>query len=56
MTDEPTSAADFEITGPDDNGHAWLEHPNAALNLGPWEDAAEKFCTWLGAVEYEPRT
>jgi hypothetical protein len=47
----------FEITGPDEGGYVWIVSPPGdpnitMLNLGKYEDVAEKLSQWLGANDY----
>lgn len=49
----------FDLEGPDDNGDVFVCSPEGrdvwCHNLGPWQDAAEIMCEWLGSVEYLER-
>jgi hypothetical protein len=46
---------DWELQGPDDNGHAWIVIDNSGFNLGPIDQALEKFGGFLAANDYEER-
>ena len=49
--------AQFELQGPDENGHVWVCSPEGrhvwCHNLGPTEQVAEAFSQWLGSIDYD---
>jgi hypothetical protein len=46
---------DWELQGPDENGHAWIMIDNSGFNLGPVDQALEKFGNFLAENDYEER-
>lgn len=53
-----TEERQFELQGPDENGHVWICSPEGdpepwCHNLGPVADAAEAMCEWLGSIDYD---
>ena len=45
----------FKLQGPDSDGEVWLHIGEDSINLGQWEDVAERFCQWLGEIDYLER-
>jgi anti-sigma regulatory factor (Ser/Thr protein kinase) len=47
--------ADWELQGPDDEGHVWFVAENSGFNLGPLDQALAKLAAFLAANDYEER-
>lgn len=51
----PERFVDWELQGPDENGHAWIMIDNSGFNLGPLDQASEKFLSLTTAsIKREP--
>jgi hypothetical protein len=52
-----TGGTQFELQGPDENGHVWICSPEGrdvwCHNLGHFTDAAEAMAQWLGSIDYD---